>query len=121
MLKLTKLYMKQLLIFTFFLFSEIFFSQEKINYQLVSQQLLQQIIDGSFYENEVKILSKSTLDELTNQLKKDDEKIAFWVNIYNAFIQISLSENPKLYENKAAFFSEKRIKIGGETLSFDDI
>jgi hypothetical protein len=82
---------------------------------------LQQIIDGSFYENEVKILSKSTLDELTNQLKKDDEKIAFWVNIYNAFIQISLYENPKLYENKAAFFSEKRIKIGGETLSFDDI
>jgi hypothetical protein len=113
--------MKQLLIFTFFLFSEFFFSQEKINYQLVSQQLLQQIIDGSFYENEVKILSKSTLDELTNQLKKDDEKIAFWVNIYNAFIQISLYENPKLYENKAAFFSEKRIKIGGETLSFDDI
>ncbi len=113
--------MKQLLIFTFFLFSEFFFSQEKINYQLVSQQLLQQIIDGSFYENEVKILSKSTLDELTNQLKTDREKIAFWVNIYNAFIQISLYENPKLYENKAAFFSEKRIKIGGETLSFDDI
>ena len=113
--------MKQLLIFTFFLFSEFFFSQEKINYQLVSQQLLQQIIDGSFYENEVKILSKSTLDELTNQLKTDREKIAFWVNIYNAFIQISLYENPKLYKNKAVFFSEKRIKIGGETLSFDDI
>ena len=64
---------------------------------------------------------ETNLTDLTNQLKTDKEKIAFWVNIYNAFIQISLSENPKLYKNKGAFFSEKRIKIGGENLSFDDI
>lgn len=113
--------MKQLLILTFFLFYGILFSQEKLNYQLVSQQLLKQIIDGNLYENDVEMLSKSTLNDLTNQLKTDREKIAFWVNIYNAFIQISLTKNPELYQNKGTFFSEKRVEIAGKILSFDDI
>lgn len=113
--------MKQLLIFSFFLFSGIHFSQEKINYQQTSQQLLQQIINKNSYENELNILSKSTLDELTNHLKTDQEKIAFWVNIYNSFIQISLTKNPDLYKNRTTFFSEKRVKIAGVMMSFDDI
>ena len=96
-------------------------SQNKANFNEVSQKLLQQIIDGKSYKKQVDILSKSTLNELVNDLKTDKQKIAFWVNIYNSFIQISLSENPKLYENRGAFFGDKRVKIAGELLSFDDI
>jgi hypothetical protein len=69
----------------------------------------------------VLILSKSSLNDLVLQLNTDTQKKAFWINIYNAFIQISLSENPNLYEDKGTFFSEDRIKIAGEFLSFDDI
>lgn len=98
-----------------------FKAQDTINYEQISQDLLQNIIDKKSYEKEVKILEKSTLSELVNQLKTDSQKIAFWVNIYNAFIQISLIENPKEYENRGSFFKKPRVKIAGEILSFDEI
>ena len=98
----------KLFIYTFFfLISSSVFSQEKVNYQKVSEVLLQNIIDGKSYKKQVKILEKSTLNEIIHQLSTDTQKIAFWVNIYNAFIQISLSENPDLYKNRSAFFLMK--------------
>ena len=96
-------------------------AQEKIDYQKVSEDLLLHIKSKKDFQNEVDLLSKSTLAVLQNQLKTDRQKIAFWVNIYNAFIQISLSENPNLYKNKGKFFSAKRVNVAGEKLSFDDI
>jgi hypothetical protein len=121
MLKHTKFYTKQFFYSIVFLSSFFLNSQEKVNFGRLSENLLSNIRNDKSIENERKQLSESSLTSLINELKIDNQKIAFWVNIYNAFIQISLYENPKLYENKAAFFSEKRIKIGGETLSFDDI
>jgi hypothetical protein len=96
-------------------------AQNNINYNTVSQDLLQKIMDGKSYKKEVKILEKSTLRALVSQLKTDSQKIAFWVNIYNSFIQISLTENPKEYQERSRYFKSKRICIAGETLSFDDI
>ncbi|UAM97722.1 DUF547 domain-containing protein [Polaribacter litorisediminis] len=113
--------MKQFLISFFFLSVFTVSAQNNVNYNQVSQDLLQNIMEDTSYEKQVKILSESTLDELVTALKTDQQKIAFWVNIYNAFIQISLTENPKLYEDKGTFFSEERIKIAGELLSFDAI
>lgn len=109
-------------VFALLIFSnQYIFSQEKINYQTVSEELVLNLKTKKPYEKQVDILSKSTLLELTDQLITDQQKIAFWVNIYNAFIQISLSENPKLYEDRGSFFSDNRVKIAGEILSFDDI
>ncbi|MEN8704017.1 MAG: DUF547 domain-containing protein [Polaribacter sp.] len=96
-------------------------SQHKINYNDVAQDLLQNIMDKKSYNKEVKILSASTLEELTSELKTDSQKIAFWINVYNAFIQISLTKNPKEYENKGAFFRKPRIQIANQLLSFDNI
>jgi hypothetical protein len=96
-------------------------AQGSVNYNKVSQDLLQNIMDGKSYKKEVKILEDSTLDALRNQLKTDQQKIAFWVNVYNSFIQISLTENPKEYENRGAYFKNERVNIAGEILSFDDI
>ena len=113
--------MKKFLLLLLFFTNTFIFSQESINYEMVSKQVLQNIIDNKPIDKQVSIIEKSTLGELVNQLKTDKQKIAFWVNIYNAFIQISLTENPKLYENRGPFFSDNRVKIAGETLSFDDI
>ncbi|MFK8061224.1 MAG: DUF547 domain-containing protein [Polaribacter sp.] len=113
--------MKPFSILLLFLSSFTVFSQKNVDYQKVSQDLLQNIMDGKSYHKEVKILENSTLNELVTQLKTDKQKIAFWVNIYNSFIQISLVKNPKEYENRGAFFGAKRVKIAGEVLSFDDI
>jgi hypothetical protein len=107
----------------FFLFLSVFSisAQSNVNYNKVSENLLQNIMEDTPYNSQLKILSESTLENLTNALETDQKKIAFWVNIYNAFIQISLTENPDLYQDKGKFFSEERIKIAGEILSFDDI
>ena len=113
--------MKQFLIFFFFLSAFTFKAQNDVDYSQVSKDLLQNIMDDTSYEKEVQLLAKSSLDELINELKTDQQKTAFWVNIYNAFIQISLTENPSLYKDKGNFFSKERIKIVGEILSFDDI
>jgi len=113
--------MKPLFFIVLFLANGLCFSQEKTNYETVSRQLLQNIISKKSYDKQLKILQESTLNSLVEELKTDEQKIAFWVNIYNAFIQISLTEAPELYKNKGKFFSTKRILIAGELLSFDDL
>lgn len=113
--------MKAFLITLFFFSTIQFSSQNKIIYGKVAQDLLQNIMDKKSYDNELQILSESTLSDLIEELKNDQKKTAFWVNIYNAFIQISLTENPSVYKNRNAFFGKKRVKIAGELLSFDDI
>lgn len=111
--------MKQFFLILAFSFNLV--AQDNINYNEVSQDLLQNIMDGKSYAKEVKILEESTLENLVTQLKTDKHKIAFWVNVYNSFIQISLTENPKEYEDRGAYFKKERVKIAGEILSFDDI
>ncbi|TXD52788.1 MULTISPECIES: DUF547 domain-containing protein [unclassified Polaribacter] len=113
--------MKQFLIFFFFLSTFTLNAQNNINYSQISKDLLQNIMTDSSYEKEVDLLAESTLNELVNELKTDQQKLAFWINIYNSFIQISLSENPKLYEDRGSFFGTPRVKIAGELLSFDNI
>jgi hypothetical protein len=113
--------MKRILTIILTLFTIAIFSQSKLNYVEVSKSLLTNIKEKKSFDKEVSILSKTNLDDLINNLKTDKQKIAFWVNVYNAYIQISLTENPKLYEDRGKFFAEKRIQIAGETLSFADI
>lgn len=98
-------------------------AQKQINYIELSRELLSTIKDNDDCADKVKLLSNTTLENLTDQLKNDDQKKAFWINIYNAFVQLSLTENPDLFtaDNRSLFFSEPRIKIAGEFLSLDDI
>ncbi|KAB1185369.1 MULTISPECIES: DUF547 domain-containing protein [Haloferax] len=46
---------------------------------------------------------------------------AFWVNVYNAFVQRDLKSDPSLYESKRRFFGQRRHAIAGTDLSLDDI
>ncbi len=61
------------------------------------------------------------LEYLHDELDTDNEKLAFWINIYNTSVQRILSQNPDLYKDRGAFFKMKRINVGGRMLSFDDI
>ncbi len=68
--------------------------------------------------NAVKNISKETLIQ---QLKTDNYKKAFWINLYNAYTQIILSKNPDKYKKRSSFFGDKQISIAGKQLSLDDI
>jgi hypothetical protein len=66
-------------------------------------------------------LSDLSIDQLQAELDTDAKKFAFWVNIYNAYIQIILSEKPELYEDRRTFFKEPYIDMAGRTMAFADI
>ena len=103
------------------------FSAQKGHSQLstqlneLSEQFIQQLKNGDDTKEIQEELARIEFDELVNTLQTDTQKLAFWVNIYNAYIQVFLSERPELYENRSAFFSKDRIPIAGYTISFDKI
>lgn len=59
--------------------------------------------------------------QLLNDLNTDDDKKAFWINIYNASVSASLQKNPELYKKRRTFFKSKNILIAGKPFSLDDI
>lgn len=87
----------------------------------LSEQFLEKVKKG---ENTMEIreqLATIQLEDLINTLKTDQQKLAFWVNIYNAYIQVILKRNPELYKDRGSFFSSDRIRIAGNKISFDKI
>lgn len=94
---------------------------EELNSIATSQALLQAIRDGENYAPIQSRLATLQPDSLAAELDTKAEKLAFWINIYNGYIQTILSEHPELYEDRRAFFGEPRVTIAGKELSFEDI
>lgn len=66
-------------------------------------------------------LQQMSMDELLSSVKTDDEKKAFWINLYNAYTQVALKNDPDQYKKRGQFFRKKQIVIAGHTFSLDDI
>ena len=96
-------------------------TNETTNLNELSETFLQKIKSGETTKTIQEQLAKLQLDDLAKGLKTDAQKLAFWVNIYNAYIQVILTKNPELYENRGSFFSNDRITIAGYRISFDKI
>jgi len=58
---------------------------------------------------------------LTSLDRERRAALAFWINLYNAFVQFDLERDPSLYERKRRFFGDDRHIVAGTTLSLDDI
>ena len=96
-------------------------TKENNQYILHSISLLEAVKKNQETSNIQQKLAEVNPDTLANYLITDNQKKAFWINVYNAHIQLFLTDNPKLFENRGKFFSSKRITIAGKKLSFDDI
>lgn len=90
-------------------------------YQKTVIQLLEALKAGEEIEPFTKVLEASTQKELVAELNSDPKRLAFWVNLYNAYIQIRLKANPELYDDRGDFFSGERIHVAGRDMSFEDI
>ena len=66
-------------------------------------------------------LQNLNYNELLSGLKNDDDKKAFWINLYNAYTNASLHANPDQYKSRNKFFGNKNIIIAGKTFSLDKI
>jgi hypothetical protein len=92
-----------------------------INFNELSEKFLLATKQGNDTQQFQDQLANTTLKALENGLQSDHQKLAFWVNIYNAYIQVILSKNPELYDDRQAFFNEDRIMIAGEKVAFSKI
>ena len=59
--------------------------------------------------------------DLISKIKTDDDKKAFWINLYNAYTNSSLHKNPEQYKSRSTFFKNKNIVVAGKTFSLDEI
>lgn len=85
----------------------------------LSSELLLATKIGKQAEEFVQEIARLNLSQLAKELKEDADKKAFWINLYNAFIQLILKENSLLQKDPQSLFTEKRIVVGGKPISFD--
>ncbi len=69
-------------------------------------------------ENE---LMQLNFDSLAKGLKTDDEKKAFWINIYNGYTQLLLKKDAGKYKDRSSFFKARQIPVAGTQFSLDEI
>jgi hypothetical protein len=91
------------------------------DFNKLSEDFLQNIKNGKDTKTIQDRIANTTSAELTDALITDAHQLAFWINIYNAYILVILSENPELYDDKKAFFKKEQIPIAGKLLSFEKI
>lgn len=74
--------------------------------------------ETAIYIDQLKVLNYA---DLINELKNDDDKKAFWINLYNAYTNASLHKDPGQYKSRNKFFKKKNIIIAGKLFSLDKI
>ncbi|MDO6472390.1 DUF547 domain-containing protein [Maribacter sp. 1_MG-2023] len=96
-------------------------TNSETDFNELSETFLKRIIDKKDTQNLQDILANTSISELDNALDTNDKRLAFWLNIYNAYIQVILQKNPELYDERSSFFKLEQIKIAGEMVSFAKI
>lgn len=87
----------------------------------LSQQLLLAAKTNEPVDSFTTVLSNIAEAQLEDQLATENQRKAFWINIYNAYTQIILTKNPDQYKNRNRFFTGKQIVIAGRRMSLDDV
>lgn len=108
-----------------YIFSLIFLSptigQNKSDnvYVKLSQRLLSANLNRENTDQFVESYRKIDLDDLEKGLNTNEKQLAFWINTYNAFIQLQLLADPTLFDDRTSFYKNELINIGGRMFSFD--
>ncbi len=66
-------------------------------------------------------LARLAPKSVVHGLRTDAEKLAFWINVYNAAIQFQLREDARRYRHRGRFFARRSIVVAGKKLSFNAI
>jgi hypothetical protein len=61
------------------------------------------------------------LTDLAETVDTREEKLAFWINTYNGFVQHLLTSDPSLFDDRGKFFKANQINIAGIMMSLDQI
>ena len=96
------------------------FSQNNKHITL-SMRLLSGLKENKTVDNLVDSIANIKAKELQQELDNDEKRKAFWINVYNGFVQYILGKNPEKFNNRGAFFKSKQITVAGKLLSLDNI
>lgn len=91
------------------------------NIVALSEQFIYAAKTGTNTASLIDSLQALSYGNLRNHLTTDDEKKAFWINIYNGFTHVFLDKHPEQYQKRSAFFGAKQITIAGKVFSLDAI
>ncbi len=87
----------------------------------LSEDLLKRLKANRPVSDIQKALEEVSESELEESLPLDEQRKAFWINIYNGYIVAILKKDKSQFDDRSAFFKKKQINIAGNLLSFDDI
>ncbi|MEM9991994.1 MAG: DUF547 domain-containing protein [Bacteroidota bacterium] len=94
---------------------------QETDYVKISEALLEAIRYEKSTEDLQNQLAEVPLKILSKNLDTDERRLAFWMNTYNAYVQILLTKNPELFEDRGTFFKKPRMTVANQKMSFDDI
>ena len=63
----------------------------------------------------------ATIDEDRLAALEQPERLAFWINVYNATAHAALEHRPERFENRRRFFAAPLVTVAGTSLSLDEI
>lgn len=84
-----------------------------------STRLLEAVRTGEETAQLVAVLAD--LEEAALAELDDDAAKAFWLNVYNAFVQLWLTEDADRFADRRRFFGAERLTVAGTELSLDDV
>lgn len=95
--------------------------EDQNNPEVLSQELLNSVKMDEDYVIYEGLLRKMDEGTLSGYLCKENRRLAFWLNIYNAFGQLLLQDASNHNKDSRKIYQQKVIIISGKNLSLDDI
>ena len=84
----------------------------------ISENLIIAVKKQLSFSDIVLQLKNTSFQQLQDELRNDDFKKAFWINVYNAFFQIIKRKGER---SKSELFTQKSIVFSDTQLSLDDV
>lgn len=91
------------------------------SYIQISQEFLYAVRTGKPADSYLSAFKMAHEASLLQQLDGDTAKVAFWLNVYNAYVQVFLKNNQNLYKKRNQFYAARMIEFTGYKISLDDI
>lgn len=92
-----------------------------VNLESYSQEFFLALRTDSPYGAFVDTIESIDLKYLEKTLNTQNKKLAFWINTYNALVQVKIKKSPNSFGNINSFFKDKDLLIGGVSVSLDDL
>lgn len=94
---------------------------ENTAFNKLSEKMLTNLKGNKSVDDIQKTLATADEKELEQVLALDEQRKAFWINVYNGYIIAILKKDKDQFKDRGAFFGKKQVNIAGHMLSFDDI